>query len=51
MGCRVLRAEVDEHVLTLEIWLDTRRRLDGDGSSTVVGHERHPLRPALCVEA
>jgi len=44
---RVLWAEVDEHVLTFEIWLDTRRRLDGDRCSAVVGDERNALRPAL----
>ncbi len=47
---RMLRPDVDEHVLTLEIRLQTWRRLERDRRSTVVGHEGNALRPPLRVE-
>ena len=47
----MLRTDVDEHVLTFEIRLDAGWRLDGDGGSTIVGHERNPLRSSLRIEA
>jgi hypothetical protein len=37
-------------VLTLEIRLQTWRRLERDRRSTVVGHEGNALRPPLRVE-
>jgi len=43
----VLWSDVDEHVLTFEIGLDTRRRFDGYRCAAVVRHERNTLRPAL----
>ena len=43
----MLRPDVDEHVLTFEIRLDTRRRLDGDRGAAVVRDEGHALRAAL----
>jgi hypothetical protein len=46
----MLRADVDEHVLTLEIRLETWRRLKRDRRSTVVRYERNALRPSLRVE-
>ena len=46
----MLRANVDEHVLTLEIRLETWWRLDGDRRSTVVRYERNALWPSLRVE-
>src|SRR6202040_3512383 len=46
----VLRTDVDEHVLTFQIRLDARRRLEGDRRSTIVSHQRDALRPSLRVE-
>jgi hypothetical protein len=47
---RMLRSDVDEHVLTLEIRLEARWRLEGDRGSAVVRHERNALRAPLRVE-
>ena len=49
---RMLRPDVDEHVLTLEIGLD-RRRLGSTATAlpALVDRERHALRPALRIEA
>jgi hypothetical protein len=44
---RVLRADVDEHVLALELGLERRRRLERHGLPAVVDHERHALRPPV----
>jgi hypothetical protein len=43
----MLWPNVDEHVLTFELRLDTRRRLERDCRAAVVGHERNSLRPTL----
>jgi hypothetical protein len=48
---RMLRTDVDEHVLTFEIRLDARRCLDGDRCASIVRNERNTLWPALRVEA
>jgi hypothetical protein len=50
MRSRVLWPDVDEHVLTLEIRLETRRRLESDRGAAIVRHERNALRPPLRVE-
>ena len=47
---RVLRPDVDEHVLALEIRLERRRRFDGDRRAAFVDDERHALRTSLRVE-
>jgi hypothetical protein len=46
----MLGADVDEHVLTLEIRFETRRRLESDGGPAIVRHERDALWPSLRVE-
>jgi hypothetical protein len=46
----MLRTDVDEHVLTFDIRLETWRRLERDGGSTVIRYERNSLRSSLCVE-
>ena len=46
----MLWSDVDEHVLTLEIRLETRRRLEGNRRSAIVRDERNALRTSLRVE-
>jgi hypothetical protein len=37
-------------VLTFDVRLETWRRLERDGGSTVIRYERNSLRSSLCVE-
>jgi hypothetical protein len=48
---RMLRPDVDEHVLTLELRLDLRGRGERKDVAGFVDGERHALRPALGVDA
>src|SRR5687768_10730902 len=47
---RVLRPDVDEHVLTFKVRLDAGRWLESDGRSAIARHEGNTLGPALRVE-
>ena len=47
MRCGMLWANVDEHVLTVQIGLDAGRSLKREAASSIISEDRHPLRPAL----
>src|SRR5205823_9811820 len=47
---RMLRTDVDEHVLTFEIGLDSRRRLEGETPTSIIGEHRNALGSSLRIE-
>jgi hypothetical protein len=46
----MLRPNVDEHVLTLEIRLETWGRVESDRGAAIIRYERNALWPSLRVE-
>src|SRR5205085_3523674 len=50
VGGRMLRSDVDEHVLTFELGLQRRRRLERESPATIIGEDRYSLRTSLRVD-